>query len=124
MVQSRRSALLALKVLREKTIQAIRELLFVALTECGGPAASLNTACSHRIEKISHVKPGANILGSMQLASWAECVTTFFDNLCGKRNVTRDDEITGIQSLNNFIVSDIESSRYLNCVYVLRRGRV
>jgi hypothetical protein len=94
-VQSRRSALLALSMRREKTIQAIRKHLFVALTERGGATASINAACSHRVEKVSHVEPGANVLGSMHFASWAERVTALLDNFCGKRNVARDDEVTG-----------------------------
>ncbi len=60
----------------------------------------------------------------MHFASWAERVTTFLDNFCGKRNVARDDKVTGIQSLNDFIVSDVESFCYLNSVYVRRGGHV
>jgi hypothetical protein len=54
----------------------------------------------------------------MHFAAWAERVATLLDNFCGKRNVARDDKVTGIQSLDNFIVSDVESLRYLNSVYV------
>ena len=117
-------ALLALCMLRQKTIQAIRELLFVTLTERGRPAAGINATCPHGVEEVPHVEPGTDILGGVHLAARAQCVAAFFDHFRGKRNVARDDEVTGFQSLDDFVVGDIESPRDLKRVYVWRKRRV
>jgi hypothetical protein len=50
-------------------------------------------------------------------------MTAFGDHLCRQWNITGDDEITRIQSPDDFIVSDIEPLRYLQRLYVGRWRR-
>lgn len=88
--------LIAIGVFRQKSIEIIRERLFVALIKRRRSAAGINATCSHRIEKVSHVESRANVFCCVHFASRAECVTAFVDHFCSKRDVTGDDEVTGI----------------------------
>ena len=86
----------------QKTIEIVGEFLLVALAECSGSATHLDAARTHGIEEVPHVEPCANILGRMQLASRAERMTTFLNDLGRERDVTRDNEIACVPAALRF----------------------
>jgi len=107
----------------QEPVQFIGECLLIPLTECGRTARHLNTAGTHRVQKVAHVQARTDIFGRMHFAAWAECVAAFFYDLCRQRNVTRNDEVAGLQAFDDFIVSDIEAPGYLQSLDVGRGGR-
>jgi hypothetical protein len=97
--------------LRKESVQVVGKFLLVALTEGGRTAVGLDSTRTHRVEKIAHVEACPNVLGGEHLTARAECVTAFVDGLGRQRNVAGYDEITRIQSLDDFVVGDVEAAR-------------
>ncbi len=98
----------------QESVQIIGKLLFVSLAEGRRAAAHFDSAGSHRVEKIPHIKACANIFLGMHFTARAQCVATFFDYLRRERDVTGDDEIAFLYSFYDFIVGHIKSLLYLD----------
>jgi hypothetical protein len=97
----------------KESIQFVRKILFIALVERRRAATHLNATRTHRVEKITHVEPGANVFLGMHFAARAKRVAPFCDDFRRQRNVTRYDEVANIEASYDLIIGNIESSGYL-----------
>ena len=80
------------RVLCQETVEVIGEVLAIPLAHRRWPAG-IHPTGPHRVQEVTHVEAGSNILRGVQFASRTQCVTALIDDLGGKRNIARDHEI-------------------------------
>jgi len=75
--------------------------------------ASVDTAGSQRVHKVTHVQSLANILGTIKFTSWIERMGTFVYHFGCQWNIASDNQVTRVGSLGYFVISNIKTLGYL-----------
>ena len=105
----------------QELIKLVGEFLLVTLTIGARASAHLDAARPHSVHEIPHIEFGPDIFPGVHFAAWTQDVTAFFDDLGGQRYIARNNQVSGAQSLDDFVVRNVEASRHLERADVLRR---
>lgn len=99
----------AAQLLGQVSIQRVGKRLNVGFAEGRWPATEDFPGSSTFFSRVAACQVGANVVPIVKRATRVERHCTFLDDLCGERNVSRDDEIAWFNFTADSIVSDIEA---------------
>ena len=77
-------------------------------------AACIDAARAQRLHEISHRQAGSDVVSRIEFTAWIEGMASILDDLRRQRNVAGDDEIAGVESFHDLIVSNIKPRCDLN----------
>jgi hypothetical protein len=111
-------------VLRQEPVEIVRKRLLVSLAKGGGATAHFDTARAHGVQEVPHVQSSSDVLRCVHLTARAQRMTAFFNGFSSQWNVAGNDEVAGIHSFDDLVVSDVKALLHLDGRYVSGRRRI
>ena len=98
-------------MLSQEAVKVIGKVLSIAGTEWCRPAC-LDTAAAEFIEHISNRQPLFDIVRRVKLAARVKRVPLILDRGCSQGNISSDDQVPGLEQLDDLVISNIKPGSY------------